>query len=92
MLHFVGIIHTFLNYKSQATNYKQTTSHKLQITKKKNAAVFLSPTGLFVISDIVIWDLFVFCILYFVIFSNSFRSPITFYIAKIRGRIYETAY
>jgi len=25
----------FLNYKLQATNYKQTTNHKLQITKKE---------------------------------------------------------
>jgi len=35
MLHFVGIINMFLNYKLQATNYKQTTNHKLQITKKE---------------------------------------------------------
>jgi hypothetical protein len=28
----------------------------------------------FVILDIVIWDLFVFCNLYFVIFPGSFRS------------------
>ncbi|UCH96501.1 MAG: hypothetical protein JSV88_06535, partial [Candidatus Aminicenantes bacterium] len=71
----------FLNYKLQITNYKKITNHKLQITNKevsfgqilnafgeKQQTVFLSPIGLFVILDIVIWDLFVICDLYFVIF------------------------
>jgi hypothetical protein len=34
MFHFVGIIQIFLNYKLQATNYKQITNHKLQITNR----------------------------------------------------------
>ncbi len=34
MLHFVGVIQIFLNYKLQATNYKQITNHKLQITNR----------------------------------------------------------
>jgi hypothetical protein len=75
MLHFGVIVRIFLNYKLQATNYKQTTNHKLQITKKKHAAVFLSPKGLFVIWDIVIWNLFVICDLYFVILSDPLQIP-----------------
>jgi hypothetical protein len=78
MLHFGGINHMFLKYKLQATNYKQTTNHKLQITKKEmsfgqvlnafgekntGGGLLSTPTALFVILDIVIWDLFVICIL-----------------------------
>ena len=35
MLHFGGFIQLLLNYKLQSTNYKQATSHKLQITNKE---------------------------------------------------------
>ncbi len=44
-LHPEGI-HMFLNHKLQATNYKQTTNHKLQITKKEaSCGQFLNALG-----------------------------------------------
>jgi hypothetical protein len=73
------------NYKSQITNNIQSQNYKLQIKDvpdghvfyacgEKPTASFLTPPGFFLISDIVIWNLFVICILYFVIW-NIIRCP-----------------
>jgi hypothetical protein len=63
-----------LSGKLQITKYKLQTSGVLRMYLnafgEEYETGFLSPIGLFVISDIVIWNLFVFCNLYFVIFKN----------------------
>jgi hypothetical protein len=54
------LVREITNYKSQITNFG-CPSDKFKRLRRRVLKVFLSPIGLFVILDIVIWDLFVIC-------------------------------
>jgi hypothetical protein len=69
------LVREITNYKSQITNKPQSQNYKLQIKRSPSGKFYTpsarntkwcllsNPIGLFVISDIVIWNLFVICIL-----------------------------
>ena len=84
MVHFVGIIHMFLNYKIQATNYKQITNKEVSFGQILNAfgeerkmVTFIKPDR--AVCNFGQCNLGFVCILYFVIcnffpFSDKFRT------------------
>jgi hypothetical protein len=57
------LVREITNYKSQITNKGVSFGQILNAFGEEHTAALLSPIGLFVISDIVIWNLFVICIL-----------------------------